>query len=178
LYIWRNKHLSVSYIPLDLPCKPYVRQYIVNEMGPKPLIGSRHHIGTKLIDLLGQKRNYRASEFSVSAYSTKIRLYLNEDVAKNKGIWLNETSIIRFNSYTEDHVKDRLRLMLDLYMDLTKSLEASIELTRIKLNLPETVMGDDLIKKDYYRYRKAMEGEIFPKGGYKKLCAINVHSIL
>ena len=168
----------MGYIPLDLPCKPYVRQYIVNEMGAKPLIGSTHHIGSKLIDLLGQKRNYQATRFSATAYGTKLRLYLNEDVAKNKGIWLNETSIIRFNNYTEDHIKDRMRLVLDMYMDLTMSLEASIELTREKLKMPETVMSYDLIKKDYYRYRKAMHGDIFPKGGYKKLCAINVHCII
>jgi len=166
-----------GYVPVDIPTKKYLKAYIQLTLGEKPVISQSSHIGSKLVDLMQSKRNHRMSRYQPQHYPETIRVYLNKYAFKNKGCNINHTNIIAWNCYLESYVKEHIRFLLDTYLELTMSLEASIEIMRDKTGLDENVLTYDQVKKDYYRYRKGKD-DLLPRGGYKKLVSTNVHCIL
>lgn len=168
---------GMGLIPVDIPTKHYLKAYIQSKLGQKPVMTSTHHIGSKLIDLLNRHENYRRTRYVESAYPVKMRVYITRDAYKNKGGFLNETNIICFNNYIQSYFKEYMRDMLDIYLELTQSLEASIELMREMVGIEEDMFPYELVKKDYYRYRKK-KGILLPNGGYKKLVNIRIDPII
>lgn len=164
-------------IPVDLPTKPYLKAYIHKVMGDKPVMNAHHHIGSKLIDLLQRHENERRTRYSSTAYPCKIRVYLPLFVYSHRGGFINETNIIAWNSYLQSYFKDYMHQMLDVYLELTQSVDASIELMRSRVGLDEKIFPYDMIKKSYYRYRRD-QGNILPKGGLKKLAYCKIDTIL
>jgi hypothetical protein len=167
----------MGLIPVDLPTKHYLKAYIQSKLGEKPVMTSTHHIGSKLIDLLSRSENYRATRYQSAAYPVKMRVYITKDAFHNKGGFLNETNIISFNNYVQSYFKEYTRDLLDIYLELTQSIEVSIELMRDRVGLDENVFPYDLVKKDYYRYRKK-KGILLPNGGLKKLASTKIDCII
>lgn len=166
-----------GYVPVDVPTKPYIKAWMHAELGEKPVMSQSHHIGSKFVDLLERKSNYQKTIYSADHYPATVRVYINKHCFNKKGCHIHETNILAFNNYMESYLKSQVRFMLDVYFEMTKSVEASIEIMRDRIGIPEEHFPYDTVKKDYYRYRKS-KGIIFPKGGYKKLTATTIHMIL
>lgn len=166
-----------GYVSVVIPTKPYLKAWILNELGETPLMNYKHHIGSKLVDLLEYKRNWRPNEYAPHNYPAQLKVYISRFVFQNHGCHLNETNIIRFNSYLEEYFKSMVHWKLDVFVLLTENLDASMELLRDQLKLDEEVFPYELLKKDYYRYRKK-NGQLFPKGGYKKRAQISINPII
>lgn len=167
-----------GYVPVDIPTKRYLCAWVHSKLGDKPVMSETHHIGSKLNDLLHCKRNFRRSEYSSKAYPVTMRVYINKNTYRNKGCNLHETNIIAMNSYMESLFKEHVHFFLDTYVELTESLEASVELLREKFGIDEDEFPYETIKKDYYRYRQKITHKKMPRGGYKKLTRANIHPIL
>ena len=168
---------GMGLIPVDIPTKHYLKAYVQSKLGQKPIMTSTHHIGSKLIDLLARHENPRRTEYTNSAYPVKMRVYITRDAYNTRGGFLNETNIIGFNNYIQSYFKEYMRDMLDIYLELTQSLEASIELMRDRVGIPEDQFPYELVKKDYYRHRKK-KGILLPNGGYKKLVTTRIQHII
>jgi hypothetical protein len=166
-----------GYVPVEIPTKAYLKAWVHLELGEKPVMSQKHHIGSKLLDLLIHKRNYKQTEYKPHHYPVLMRVLINKHAFKNQGCNLNQTNIIKFNTYIESYFKSKMHWKLDFYMKVTQSVEASIELMRDDLGLDEENFPFDMIKQDYYRYRKE-KGIVLPKGGYKKRAYTNIQVIL
>lgn len=166
-----------GYVSVVIPTKPYLKAWILNELGETPLMNYKHHIGSKLVDLLEYKRNWRPNDYSSKSYPAQLKVYINHHFFQKHGCHLNETNIIRFNSYLEEYFKSMVHWKLDVYVLLTQNIDASMELLRDHLQLDEDVFPYEVLKKDYYRYRKK-KGDVFPKGGYKKRAQMDIQPII
>jgi len=168
---------KTGLIPVDLPTKPYLKAYIQTKLGDKPVMTSTSHIGSKLIDLLQRHENNNRTDYRFTAYPVKMRVYITKHAYNARGGFLNETNIIAFNNYVQCYFKDYIRDMLDVYLEVTNNLEASIELMRDRIGISERDFPYELVKKDYYRYRKT-KGILLPRGGFKKLPSTQIAHIL
>ena len=144
-----------GWIPVELPTKKYIKAYIISQIGEKPRMDTRHKIGSKLHDLLQHKTNERKTEFS-QRYNCTIRIYISLHIFKNRGAYLNETNIKNFNQFVENDLKDKFYFLMDLFIEMLPSFEANLPEVRKKLGIDIEAWSDDSMRKDYYRYRKAI----------------------
>lgn len=154
-----------GFIPIGLPTKKYIRAYVISQLGPKPVMNSDHHIGSKFYDLLTHETNEDKSRFANSIYNAELKLYVSYHTFKHRGGFLNETNIKNFNLYVEREIKSRFYFHMDLYMDLLPNITANLPAVRKQLGIGIDDWDCDSIKKDYYRYRRKNDMGIFYKNG-------------
>ena len=161
-----------GYIPIDLPTKPYIKAYIIYLLGEKPIMDLSSTIGNKLYDLLAHSTNERKSSFN-NPYSSTIRIYINQNVFRQRGANLNETNLRSFNQFVQHLIKERFHIMMDDFIAILPSFEAHLPEVRKRLGIDIEAWSDDSMKKDYYRYRKNKKKPLL----YTKTFTQNVPSV-
>ena len=43
-----------GYYPVKILTKKYIKAYLLSQLGPRPMMSTEHHIGTKFYDLFTQ----------------------------------------------------------------------------------------------------------------------------
>lgn len=136
------------------------------------MMNTEHLIGHKLYDLLQHKTNEDKTDATNTRYNTKVRIYINMHVYKQRGANLNSTNIKNFNNFVERIIKDRYRFVMDFYINIFPSFEANLPYVRTLLGIDDDAWDGDSMKKDYYRYR-ALTGKPLL---YKKKYTVSVPS--
>lgn len=142
-----------GFIPIDIPMKPYVKAYLLKQLGEKPVIDPRDNIGNKMYDLLEHPTNERRSEYTNARYTTTVRIYINRRLFRVRGSHLNETNIKQFNAFVEGELKGKFYFLMDFCIDVFPSFEANLNYVRKVLGIDIEAWDDDSMRKDYYRYR-------------------------
>lgn len=150
-----------GYLSIEIPCKKYIKAYLIRQYGEKPVLNKDTEVGNKLFDLLVHKINDRKKEYSSKTYKDSIKVYVSIRTFHKRGGFLNETNVISFNRFLERRVKEKLYFLMNFYVDIVPSFESNLLIVRRELGIDEDAWETDSIKKDYYRYRR--------KHGMKKL---------
>lgn len=145
-----------GYISVDIPTKKYIKAYLMHRFNNKVIMRPDNKFGSKLYDLLEHKKNERKTEFANVRYNDKLRIYISMHIFKTRGFNLNETNIKNFNSFVEDDLKDKFYFLMDTYIEILPVYSAHVDEVRKKIGIDIEHWSDDSMKKDYYRYRKAM----------------------
>jgi len=142
-----------GHISIEIPTKKYIMAYIVAKFGDKPVMNRHTAIGSKLCDLLQQRRNTHPGRIS-RKLNASLKIYISMRMFNERGCNLNETNLAYFNSYVEEQIKDRFRFLMDFYISLLPSFKENLSAIRKELGIDEEHWDDDSMRKDYYRYRK------------------------
>lgn len=143
-----------GHISIDIPTKRYIKAYITALHGETPVMNNDHLIGSKLMDLLEHKTNECSTRFPRHYYNSMIRVRISHYVFTHRGCNLNETNVWNFNKFVQHLVKDKVRFLLDVYIEQTGSFTTALDIVRMRLKIDEDDWDTDTIKKDYWRYRK------------------------
>lgn len=142
-------------IPIEIPTKKYVKEYLIAKFGDKPLMNSRHNIGSKFYDLLQHKYTEDCNELPNVRYDTRLKLYVSQHTFRHRGVFINQIKVKSFNNFCETEIKMRFRHYMNFYIEIHPNFKASLHDVRRELGIDIEAWDDDSMQKDYYRYRKA-----------------------
>lgn len=143
-----------KYIPIEIPTKKYVKAYLIGLFGDKPVMTSKNNIGSTFTDLLQHVYNDDCIEIPNTRLETRIKLYVSQHTFRQRGAFLNQINIKKFNGFCEKEIKQRFREHMDFYLGIHPSFIANLPAVRRKLCIDIESWDDDSMNKDYYRYRK------------------------
>ena len=144
----------MSYIPIEIPTKKYIKAYLIGLFGNKPVMTSRNNIGSKFIDLLQHVDDTNYMEVLNARLDTKIKLYISQHTFRQRGAFLNQINLKQFNAFCQKEIKQRSHEHMDFYLEIHPNVTANLQAVRRKLCIDIESWDEDSMKKDYYRYRK------------------------
>lgn len=146
-----------GYVSVDIPTKKYIRAYIIAQLGTPPVMNTEHVIGAKLFDLLQHSTNEERNQFGLLQYNDVVRVKITYHTFAQRGCNLNETNVKNFNLFLQHLIKEKMRFLLDFYIEQTGSFTTALELIREKhLLISDDDWETETIKKDYWRYRQRL----------------------
>ena len=142
-----------GYISICIPVKPYIKAYMIKELGEVMILSSsRHIIYNKIYDLLERPQN--SDKFDATCnYSEKIILLISISNFKKKGCNLNHTNVRSFNKFVELLVKHRFHNLMDDLVINNPGFKKNLDIVRKRMGIDIDAWDDDSMKKDYYRSR-------------------------
>ncbi len=138
---------------LELPVKPYVKQYIVLNYGNPANFSSNKFINDRFRKCLSKpsRRNnpyYKKSPFC--RHTETIKITLSQDDFYRYGWEFTQTDIISFGKLMEHQAKFLMRNMISFYMTLMNERDAILNFQN-KFGFTEDIWPFDSIKKNYSR---------------------------
>ena len=138
-----------------LPCKTYVKQFIVHNFGEPADFRSHKILFDELIRSIKKPNNrYDYKEdwiVSVKNYKCKIDLVISEDLFYRHGWMLTVTDIVNLNRKIESLVKCFMQQMVGVSVANGMPIKNSIEDFQERFDYPEEVWAYESIKKDFQR---------------------------
>lgn len=146
----------MSKLSLELPCKPVVKQYLVNSYGinAQDMVNLPDHDWIRHLLLVLLERNHTRFDKSVNIqyYTEKVLLPISMDDLFRYGHGLSKTGVQIINNRIEDIISQRLHLHLEFFVHVAGyQLKDAIEMFQIKYNFPEEVFPRETITKRYQR---------------------------
>lgn len=143
------------YIPIEIPTKKYIKAYLINEFGERPVMNSNTPIGSKLIDLLQHQFTSECEEIDNIRYDARVKLFISKHTFLHRGAFITKNNLKVFNIFCTRQIKERFRFAMDFYFEVDPSFTTNLPYVRKQLGIEIESWDDDSMKKDYYRYRKA-----------------------
>lgn len=138
-----------------LPCKFYVKQFIIHNFGEPADLSSDKTLNDTLIKSLkhpDKRRDYDIKvKNAVGNYKHKIDLIISEDVFYRYGWMLSTTDILHINRKIESRVKCLMYQMVGVSVANGKKIKDSIEDFQNRFDYPEEIWAYESIKKDFQR---------------------------
>ncbi len=138
-----------------LPCKPYVKQFIIHNFGEPANFSPDKSLSNTLLKALkhpDKRRDYDSNvKEAVNNYQDKIDLIISEDVFYRHGWMLTTTDILNINRKIELRVKCFMYQMIGVSVANGKPIKDSIEDFQQRFDYPEEVWAYESIKKDFQR---------------------------
>lgn len=145
-------------IYVELPCKPIVRQYIINRYGEPVCFPSNDWLKILMINYLERPLKFYDATVSPTHYKCKVMLPINLHIYERHGNVLSNTAMMILNERVQDDVDEMIYLFLNIhYREKGMLLSEAIQLFRNTYNFPEEAYSTDAITKFYYRSRKKRE---------------------
>jgi hypothetical protein len=155
-----------GYIGIDLPTKRYIAAYIKCCLGEQPVISKQHVIGKQLLTMLQRTQNTDKCKYTNKHYNTTLRIHLDIWSFRTYGHNLHETNVKNFNLFVEDLMKEKLYLLLTMYLKLGHKLGESVDLARQDMGLTMEDWPDDGVLRAYHRWRQRNNMMMLGNGRY------------
>jgi len=104
---------------LILPCKSYVKRYLINQFGnPVDLRKNRHYYDylklliQRKICRFNKRTHIKPDGSKSSLYSHSVKIIIDDDTFNRFGFDLTPTSVVKFNTFIEDSIKTQARLFI------------------------------------------------------------------
>lgn len=102
--------MAKDYYLITIPCKPYVRRFLVNTYGHPVNLKSDKHAFRYFRLLLQRKmfRNNHRTGFKRNGkmiYRTEVEIILDNDTFKHYGYGMSRQAVIDFNAFFEGYIK-------------------------------------------------------------------------
>jgi hypothetical protein len=155
---------------VTLPCKPVVKQYLINKYGEQCILPEGDFIKNMLLVCLQRNTRHQDSKITLQYYTETINLPINFEIFDRYGTELSKTSIRNINSTIEDIIHQRLYQHLEFYRHVAGyQLKDAIAMFQQLNNFPEDVYPAATITKYYQR-------SILPYLNLQKFVGVNVLS--
>lgn len=151
-----------------MPCKPYVKKYLLENFG-KP-----HDMITDLVDLTGDKRLHkmfihhlakgserRESEKKNTKYSEMVAVEVTLETVRRYGYLLTATELAEVNRHLEERVKMMLRTFYMMLSCVGVPLERCIVRFRDRTGLDEEDWSTDSMSKEIRRHCDIDNGDVY-----------------
>jgi hypothetical protein len=150
---------------LELPVKPYVKQYIVLNYGNPANFSSNKFINDRFRKCLSKparRYNFKYQKIDFARQSETIKITLSQDDFYRYGWELTPSDIISFGKFMEHQAKFLMRNMISFYMSLMNERDAILTFQN-KFGFTENIWPFDSIKKSYSRSIKKEAKFIYSK---------------
>ena len=144
-----------SDFSLQIPCKPYVRHYLVQNFGHPVNLYQGDNPFLPLLKLLlnSQKRDkYPARKLSAQIYSQSVSILLSEDDFLRVGFDLSRIGAIVFNKEVERSFKHMMHVIVAINFTFYGNLETAIDRFTLDFDIPEDTWPHESIRKDFMRH--------------------------
>lgn len=150
-------------VTIELPVKPYIRNYLEVNFGKPVKLTRESHVG-KFFFLLTESTSRRHDK-KYSPYKDRVNIVITENAYLRNGSLITPTGIMDFNNFMEDLIKIQLFTYIDaLRESSTINLKSAFERYRDKFEIDESSFSYENIKKTYYRYtRRTMSQTLISK---------------
>ena len=160
---------------LELPVKPYVKQYIVLNYGnPADFSTNKNlqHNFRKCLIKPTKRFNTIYEKASFCKYTATIKIILSQDDFYRHGWELSLTDIISFGKSLEHQAKFLMRNMISFYMTFLNERDA---ITHFQNNFgfTEDIWPYDSIRKDYERFTST-----HPRISYTKDLSVKLENLI
>lgn len=141
-------------ISILLPTKKYIKAYLINQLGEKPLMNTTTLFGSKFYDLL-QHKEPSENEIEIGYnFNSEIKVYINIHTFRHRGCFISKSNAKSFNDFVESYIKNHYRTCMDFYVSIFPNFMVHLPDVRKQIGIDIDHWDDDSMKKDYYRYRK------------------------
>lgn len=141
------------HFPIEIPCKPAVRQFLLNKYGAEMNIPNSDLVKKMLFNLLHRNTAKDEKDITLQYYTTSVTINLTLDQALRFGLNLSKTAIREMNTTIEEIIYERLHVHMEFFVYVSGYKEkAAIEMFQHLYNFPEEVLAFDTIKKHYQRH--------------------------
>ncbi len=114
------------------------------------------HVGKYFFQLVDDAREEAESE-KMFDYDAVCSIQIREDIFLRKGYMLSKTGTRFFNTFVEDLFKTQIRTIIETMVEFQgQEINKAIDCVYDKFEMDETIMPHETIRKDYQRYRKAL----------------------
>jgi hypothetical protein len=156
---------------VELPVKPYVKQYIVLNYGNPADFSSNKYINERFRKCLAkpsmrEAAHYKNISFSIHCRTVKIKI--TQDDFYRYGWELTITDIITFGKLIESQAKFLLHNMISFYMTFMNERDAILAFQN-NFGFTEDIWPFDSIKKTYHRTTAKSEKISYTKDLSNKL---------
>ncbi|MFZ4546669.1 MAG: hypothetical protein ACOYN4_04510 [Bacteroidales bacterium] len=138
---------------LELPVKPYVKQYIILNYGNPANFSTNKYINDRFRKCLSKPSRRWDNKYEKLAFakqSESIKITLSQDDFYRYGWELSPNDIISFGKLMEHQAKFLMRNMVSFYMSLMNERNAILTF-QSKFGFTEDIWPFDSIKKSYSR---------------------------
>lgn len=139
-------------INIEIPVKNYVKVYLESHFKSKEIpLKCDTAIGKFFYGLLKDGSSLTSKK---QQYNSVCVFVIKEKVFVKKGFIIDDNGVIQFNTFIEDLLKRELFAIIDIMIELQKmEFRKAILKACEKMNLDESAMPYETIKKAYYRHR-------------------------
>lgn len=139
-------------IGIEIRTKPYIKAFLINQFGEKPIMNNGSHIGSKFCGLLSHREDDTGEKPNLR-FKDQVKLYVSYHTFSHAGFIMDYNNQRNFNLYVEHLIKIRFRFYMDFKIELDPSFMNNLPYVREQLGIDMDAWDSDSIKKDYYRYR-------------------------
>ena len=153
---------------INLPCKPVVKQYLVNRYGERSNMPEGEWVKLLLINLLQRSTGEDDKDITLQYYTAMAVIPITYDQFQRYGDTLSKTAIREINNRVEDVIRQQLFQFLEFFVHVANyQLKDAIYMFQEVYALPEDVYAAETIKKYYQR-------KIQPFVNARSFIAVNV----
>lgn len=138
---------------LELPVKPYVKQYIILNYGNPANFSTNkfiHERFRKCLSNPSRRFNKRVEKSPICRHTETIKIILSQDEFYRYGWELSPTDIISFGKLMEHQAKFLMHNMVSFYMALMNERDAILTFQN-NFGFTEEIWPFDSLKKNYSR---------------------------
>lgn len=137
---------------LAIPCKPVVKQYLVNNYGPKVNLPSGSLEQKMILNLLHRQQRHFDSVITLQHYTATVEVKISYENFEDYGTELSKSDIRAFNTTIEKIIHKHLYFFLSFYIGVCGFKEKdAIFLYQQLFMFHEEVWSFESIKKHYQR---------------------------
>ena len=151
-------------------CKPYVKQYLLQNYGAPDFDWPEAISLFKDKDLLREfrrrlihpsNRDQSAYEgLSMSRYSCEVHIEINKNDFYRYGWALSNTDMVSFSAILEARAKTMMFTYIDLHRSMGFTIAKAIRLFQDRYRYPEDVWSADTIRREYNRHGTKLSSEL------------------
>jgi hypothetical protein len=139
---------------VSIPCKPYIRKYLVRNFGQEVNFRNDPCLYHFFIRLLHRNLKTQDHRVDLSYYRSKVLVTFTHDVFKRIGYIMSKSDMVSFNNFVEAYIKMQLIIKIDTHLGYNDNLSYCIRKIQEEFDFTEDDFQFDSIKKYYTRKSK------------------------
>jgi len=105
------------YTTITIPCKPYVKKFLINSFGNPADLSYDKHIKKYFLHLLSRRVHRNAArvnfkEYGKLIYHEEVQIAINEEEFNRYGFSMHRKAVFDFNLFLEGYIKSMTRLFI------------------------------------------------------------------
>lgn len=147
---------------LTLPCKPYVKRFLINQFGNPADLRKNRYFFNYLKMILERKicrynKRIHFKKYGKIVYSEEVKILIDNDTFNRFGFDVSATSISAFNGFLEDYIKQQARVFIFASVSFGQTWVNAIKDFQDTFGFSEDDFSTDSIKKDLQRHKDFLE---------------------
>jgi len=147
---------------LILPCKSYVKRYLINNYGNPVDFRKNRYFGNYFKMLLERKicqhnKRIHLKQYGKQIYKSEVIVFIDDDTFNRFGFDLTAQSVVDFNMFIEDYIKSQSRAIIFTANSFGQAWVDAIRNFQNAFGFSEDDFSTEAIRKDLQRNKEILE---------------------